>query len=96
MSIINYPSGSSYELRVKDTAALDEFDVFVNGKLVSHVSDDEIQSFPIEHPTSAMAIAVHFQGADGGKSAIVDVTDPNGPKVVSSQTGLIHSYLLQA
>lgn len=93
---IEFPVDKQFELRVKDTAVLDEFDVFVNGKLVSHVSDAEIQIFPIEHPTSAMAIAVHFQGTDGGKSAIVDVTDPNGPKVVSSQTGLMHSYLLKA
>ena len=89
-----YPKDKKFELRVKDTGNLDQFDVFVNGPLRSHVSDDEIHLFPITHSDNPMAIAVHFEGTDGGKSAIVDITDPDNPGVVSSQTGLIHSYVL--
>jgi len=92
---IDYPKGKNFELRVKDTGALDQFDVFVNGTLRSHVSDGEVHQYPIEQPTGTIAIAVHFEGTDGGKSAIVDVTDSGNPSVVSSQDGLIHSYILQ-
>ena len=96
MPTIDYPAGRKFELRVKDTATLDQFDVFVNGMLVSHISDDKVHQFEIEPPTPVMAIAVHFQGIDGGKTAIVDATDANNLSIVSSQTGLIHSYLLKA
>ena len=37
---ITYPEGKSFELRVKDTGALDQFTVFVNGTIRSHISDD--------------------------------------------------------
>jgi hypothetical protein len=93
---IAYPAGKEFELRVKDLGSLDQVDVFVNGALQSHITDQELHVFKIERPIAAMAIAVHFEGQDGGKSAIVDMTDPANPDMVASQTGLIHSYLLTA
>jgi hypothetical protein len=92
---IDYPANKSFELRVKDKGELEQFDVFVNGTLRSHISDGEMHKFPLERPPSAMAIAVHFEGQDGGKSAIVDVTDPQNPVKIASQDGLLHSYIVR-
>ncbi len=93
---IDYPANQTFKLLVKDTGTLDQFDVFVNGTLRSHVSSGNLQSWPIERPTDVIAIAVHFEGTDGGISAIVNATDPTNPSVLERQVGLKHSYLLQA
>jgi hypothetical protein len=93
---IDYPADKTFELHVKDTGTLDQFDVFVNDTLRSHVANGELNTYEIEHPATTIAIVVQFEGVDGGRSAIVDVTDTANPKVVTSQSGLNHSYLLEA
>ena len=92
---IDYPSDQQLKLLVKDTGTLDQFDVFVNGQLRSHVSSGKLQEWPIERPSGVMSIAVHFEGTDGGMSAIVNATDEQNPVVVERQEGLKHSYLLK-
>lgn len=91
---IDYKQGRKLELWVRDTGVFEGFALFLNGEQVDEVGDQSTQKYAIERPEANAAIVIHFGGADGGDSAVVDVTDPKSKKRLEKQSGLQHSYLI--
>lgn len=82
------------KLLVRDTGDLDTFAVYVNGGIVDEIADQQTHAYPIDPPSSDMAVGVQFGGVDGGTSAIYDFA--NGQKKqLARQTGVTHLYLIQ-
>lgn len=98
--IIDYPSAQKLELWVIDSGARDTVAVFLNGRLVEFIADRSVHQYSIERPPegTAIAIAVHFGGNDGGFSAIVDAThgSPRYAEKLGPNDGMRHSYVLRA
>lgn len=94
MSDVRFPASGKLELWVRDTGTLEGFTVYLDGKKVKDVFTDKIRKFPLTRPKDGAfsVIALKFGGADGGTSAIVDVTKPDEPDVLAQQKGLSHVY----
>lgn len=91
--MIKYKPG--LELWVRDTGQFEGYAVFLNGTLVQQVGDQLTNKFPIGQPSALTPIVIHFGGADGGISAIVDVSNPPSQVKLEAQSGLKHSYLIE-
>lgn len=92
---IEHKEGQKLELWVRDTGVFESFTVFLNGDQVDEIGDQSIQKFAIERPRASADIEIHFGGADGGASTVVDVTNPRSKKRLEKQEGLRHRYLIQ-
>jgi hypothetical protein len=92
---IRYRERRMLELWVRDVGAFDGIAIYLNGKLIERIGDQQTVKFAIERPPGPTEIIVHFGGNDGGISAVVDVTDIDQQRALGKQTqgdGLRHAY----
>lgn len=94
---IQYPSGKTLELWVRDKGEFDGIAIFLNGQIVGRVVDQKTHKFPLMRPPVSTSLRASFGGNDGGVSAIVDVTNANEQMVIGKQDaedGIHHDYNL--
>jgi hypothetical protein len=93
--MVEYEKDMKLQLWVRDTGLFEGFAVFVDGSIVTTVGDQKTHKFDIPRPESDEAVAVNFGGQDGGRSAIINVADPDQLMTLETQVGVNHGYVIK-
>ena len=89
---IKFTDGMKLELWVWDRGELEGYAIYLNGQYLTEGSTIA-RRYPIDPPKGNEVIAIHFGGADGGATKIVDAAQDNS--VVEHQDdGVRHSYII--
>lgn len=98
MSEVKYPDGGRLELWVRDTGTLEGFTVYLDGQKHKRVFDGSVHKFTLPPPSANTfaVIGVCFGGVDGGRSALIDVSDAQNPVTVIQSSGMSHVYEIQS